>query len=364
MTALKDYWIIVTFIVTILVSGVTSLFYFAVFEINPFDKPYEVSIRIKHTRLHNQIGRTLLLQGHYDKARQEYTKALEFRPYDREALNGRLFSELFGGLGAVEWTPSASAVVLREIDQLDLGTDAAMMAVREKYRGDLALRLTDADTAKGHFQKALELHPAYADALFTQGWLAYQRDQIEEMRSVFQRMADLGDADYRAFHGLGYAQYMLALRQSDGEKRQELLREAAAQSGLAANLQVNHLNVVADLGEVARCIDPNFAIYYHKLAQQLLDDPKLSQLPENQMALGVRLLLKDGYYVMRTEAQKRAYVKYQMALDHLAGFRLRRDPESQRRHQTLLAEAKKLDEDAMLLPIYEEGIRIIDLLIE
>jgi tetratricopeptide (TPR) repeat protein len=362
LNVLKDYWMMLTFVLTIAVSGVSSLFYFAVFEVNPFDKPYEVNIRIKHTRLHNQIGRTLLLQGHYEQARQEFSKALEFRPYDKDGLNGRLFCELFSGLRAIEWTPAASNIVMREIDQLEFATDAAMLAVRQKYLGDLHARLggqANVDKAISYYQAALQLNPYYADALFTYGWLTYDLGQIEQMHTLFKRMAEQEHLDYRAFHGYGYAQYMLALREENPTRRQELLQEAAQQSAQAVNLQLNHINIVADLGEVARCINPSYAVFYHKLAQQLLDDPKLSQLPENQAVLGIRLLLGEGYYQARTLQQKRAFVKYHLALDYLASYGLSEAEDALNKHKALLEEAKKLDEDAALLPIYEDGVNVI-----
>src|SRR5205085_25544 len=124
-------------------------------------------------------------------------------------------------------------------------------------------QVANSDLAKEHYEKALLLKPNYGDALFAYGWFSYsgvQAPDLGKMEDLFRRLSQLDPYDYRGFHGLGYALYMQAVRESDRNLRYDRLSEAAQQSSKASVLSINRLNVVTDFGEIARCVQPSLSI--------------------------------------------------------------------------------------------------------
>ena len=158
---------------------------------------------------------------------------------------------------------------------------------------------------------------------------------------------------------------MQAVNERDPESRKKLVVKAANQSLKASKLLIRHLNVVVPFGEIARSVDPQLSIRFHKHGHELLDDPEISQLPANRAKFGARLLVGSGYINMRTLDHKRAWGNYQLALDHLALLRLEKDSSKNylEQHDRLFEKARALDSKGEILPIYKDQLAVLDRLL-
>jgi hypothetical protein len=185
------------------------------------------------------------------------------------------------------------------------------------------------------------------------------------MERSFRKMVKADDHDFRGFHGLGYALYMRAIKESNAAVRRKLIIEAALQTERASNLKIRQLNVVVDFGEIARLVDADLAIRYHKHAHSVLDDPLMSQLPANRGTLGIKLLMSPGYLGIKSMEEKRALINYQLALDYLAGYRLMgmADEARLKQHDRLLEEARVFDSKGKIHRIYKDQLAILDRLL-
>ena len=145
-----------------------------------------------------------------------------------------------------------------------------------------------------------------------------------------------------------------------------LLREAAQQSQRASNLRTAQLNVMVDFGEVARAVFPQVSQFFHEEAMKLLDDPETSKLSQVTDILDARLLRSpdDRHVYIRTNNDRHAWVRYELALDHLAESRSIDNIEHGRaeraEHDRLFAEARKLDASGDMLNIYQDQLKILD----
>lgn len=216
------------------------------------------------------------------------------------------------------------------------------------------------------------MKPSYLDALYTYGWFHYFQDppDTERMGLVFRRMTEVEPYDYRGFHGLGYALYMKAVKAD--AKDQRAFIEMATNLGLEAlKLRIQQLNVTKDFGEIARSVRPDISIVFHQRGNKLLDGADTASLPQNKSALGVQLLMSSKYVSIDGDRQRRAWINYQLALDHLAVARLGADVEGSSdpqkhlaEHDRLLKTAQQLDADASVYPIYVDGLAILDRLLQ
>jgi hypothetical protein len=236
----------------------------------------------------------------------------------------------------------------------------------EKYLGDVESRIDDFDAAAVHYQRALAMKADYTDALYTFGWFHYSvRVDTVRMEALFRKMTEVDPYDYRGFHGLGYAIYMRAIA-AHADEAAKLIAEAAEQSRRASRLAFEQLNIIADFGEIARSVDPDLSQFFHENALKLLDDPATAKLPQIISMLDDRLLkTPDTHVYIITDKNRRAWLQYQLGLDHLAKSRLSTVDDARARtermaHDRLIADAHKLDSDNELLPIYEDQLTILD----
>lgn len=221
--------------------------------------------------------------------------------------------------------------------------------------------------AKNHYENAISLKDNYLDALNSYGWFNYSALKLpdyENMKRLFKKMTEVDIFDYRGFHGLGYALYMQAIKESDHQNRESLIIEAANTSIEASNLKISQLNIVVDFGEIARLVNPNYSIAYHEHSLDILNDPVRSQLKANQGGLNNELLTSQGNIYIKGENQLRGWINYQLALDHLALYRMGIKPnENKTQHNYLLKKAQKLDPDSYIFPIYKDQLAVLDLIL-
>jgi tetratricopeptide (TPR) repeat protein len=361
---IKDYW----FLITLAMSAVASLIYMLVFQITPVDAYIQIKEQREQVTFHNAVAYSLLGQGRYGLAKAEFEKSLSLKATDYTALNGRYLAELFLDLQSPEWDPAVGLAIRGHLSQLRTRDPATLSPIVEKYLGDVDRQVADTELAKQHYEKALLLKPDYGDALFAYGWFNYsdpQKPDLDKMEQLFRRLSQLDPYDYRGFHGLGYAQYMQALRESDQDLGYNRLLKAAQQSQRASLLSINRLNVVTDFGEIARCIKPSLSVFFHKRALQILNDPVMSQMKDNVPSLGAQLLRRVGYVSINGPDQKRAWVTYELALDHLALARQGSDAVNNRReHDQLRKKALDLDpqgQGTYTGDIYDDQLAILDM---
>jgi tetratricopeptide (TPR) repeat protein len=360
---LKDYW----FLVTLGVSAVASVAYMLLFQVTPVDAYVEIKKQREEVIFHNAVAFSLLEQGRYELAKAEFDKSLAIRATDYTALSGRYLAELFLDLQSPEWDPAVGLAIRDHLSRLRTRDPATLSPIVEKYLGDVEHQVANDDLARQHYEKALELKPNYGDALFTYGWFNYsdqKQPNLPKMEQVFRRMTELDPYDYRGFHGLGYALYMQAVADKNSERRWTLLTEAAQQCSRASILSINRLNVVTDFGEIARCVVPSLSLFFHQQGLQILNDPLMSKAKDNVVSLGAQLLTQHGYVSINGADQKRAWLTYQLALDHLALARQGEDPASHRtQHDLLKKKASELDpraEGTRIADIYDDQLAILN----
>ena len=356
---IKEYW----FLITITMSLLVSIFYMAVFQVTPLDKYYEIKHRRDQVRFHGLMGYSLLEQGHYKLAKTEFEESINLSATDYKALNGRYLANLFIDMESPAWDPAVGLTIQRNLKNWDKIDQESFQHILEKFMGDLNYRINSSDNAKRHYEKALELKSDYIDTLFTYGWFCYDRSDIKKMELLFSKMTKADPFDYRGFHGLGYALYMQSIKESSPQHRMDLINQARKQSRQASDLIINHINIVMDFGEIALSSAPRLSIYFHNRALQLLDDPDRSQLPQNKAVFGNNLLTRDGYIAFETSSAKRAWIKYQLALDHLALHRKEKREGNLKLHDDLLNAARKLDKNNDIFLIYEDQLNVLNLLL-
>ena len=150
---------------------------------------------------------------------------------------------------------------------------------------------------------------------------------------------------------------------TDATEFDEMLHK---QSQRASNLRTAQLNVMVDFGEVARAVFPQVSQFFHEEAMKLLDDPETSKLSQVTDILDARLLRSpdDRHVYIRTNNDRHAWVRYELALDHLAESRSIDNIEHGRaeraEHDRLFAEARKLDASGDMLNIYQDQLKILD----
>jgi len=361
LKVIQDYW----FLITLLFSALAALFYFIYFDVNPLEKQYENKIQSLHAGLHNNIALSFLQQGYFEKAKVEFEGALEYKPYNRDALNGKLLSELFLNLGSVDRNPAMAGKIRSGVSILELSKEDELFNIREKYFADLELHNGNIEEAMNRYDNLLAADSNYIDLLNTYAWLNYEitKPNLDKMETLFKKMIEVDSTDYRAYHGYSYTRYMRALGVEDPSLRNYFIRDATIQSAIAYTLIITRFNVILDLGEIIRSLNPGMAISFHLQAKQLLDDPAIMELDENRLPLGYKLLTFENsqYIIIPTLEQKRALVFYELALDYLADYRLNYEITSLVEHDEMLQLAKEYDKNGDIRLIYEDQRAVLDL---
>ncbi len=361
---IKDYW----FLISLAISLVLTMLYMVVYEVSPWDKYREIQYKRQQVTFHNKIGYALLERGYFTEAKEEFDNAARLNASNFEAINGRYLSQLFLALESPESDPALGLAFQRHLDELGIIKRKNLLHIVVKYLGDLHYSIGHLDSCRKYYLEAIEIYPGYIDALQSSGWFLYfQRYQSEanlcDMVAAFRKITELDPYDYRGFHGLGYALYMQAIFDQDADKRATLVHEAALQSERAMNLQINRINILGDFGEVARSVNPELSIYYHELAVKKLNDPSLNKLPIINNVLSVELIMSQGGMLIDSEASRCAWITYQMALDHLAIARKNTDNSHAEIHASLYKKAAELDANEQMLPVYQDQLAILDLLL-
>jgi len=317
--------------------------------------------------MHNQdvfLEQTLLEEGRFKAAKNEFDEALKLVPVDQAALNGRYLADLFLGFNAPDWDPAVGHAIQRHLAATATDARDRFAHVVQKYLGDLNSRIGNTPLRDSHYQDALKRKPDYPDALFTVGWIYYSESDPDGMEETFRKMAKINPHDYRGLHGLGYALYMKAIREQDPKRRADLIADATMQSDAAKNLSINLLHIVMDFGEVARSGDPWVSLHFHKLGRKILDNPRLNKLGDNAFGLTARLLVVgDRDVFIETQEQKLAWIEYQIALDHIAMHRKGIAEDGQAQHDAMFETAKGKDSDGIALSIYNDQLAILDRLL-
>ncbi len=313
---LKDYW----FLITLGISGVTAIAYMVVFQVSPWEKYQETSERKAAVKLHIQLGQDLLDGGHYKDAAGEFDHSLKLAPSNPEALEGKRKTDLFLKLEDPDWKPGRTMAYWSLLQNQD---DHNTLL----YMGMLHLRIGEAEKSLQYFQKANAAYkrqgkqskPYYGDALFQLGWAYYDKADFDKMAEYFRKLQEMAKYDYRGYHGLGYALYMKAIAHSekDGKAAIKLLNEATELLRTAYNYVPNVLVVNSDIGEIARIIDPEFSIFFHKRAMECLTNEKYYNLPDNNGAVSAILITGNNQWVTLAEKEdKIAWINYLLALDY------------------------------------------------
>jgi tetratricopeptide (TPR) repeat protein len=359
---LQRYW----FLVTVLASLFTWIFYMAVFQVTPWAPFSEAKQRRQLVGFLDRTGYGMLEQGQYQLAKTQFERALKLKESDHAASVGSYMADLFIDLQSQD--PNvASVAIIQHLTELSSGeTRKDFPPIVEKYLGDAYAMRGDAESAQEHYENAISLNPHYLAALDAYGWLSYsQLPDLSRMQQLFTRMTKVDEEDYRGYFGLGYALYMQATKESDPGRRQQLILEAAEQSRRAESLKVVYLNVLGAFGEIARSVNPDLAIALDEAANHFLDDPEIMTLPNNKGGYLTQLLTDQGQVFIRTASEKRAWICYQLALDHLARYRLRTPPNENdpKQHDDLFKRALSLDPERNILRIYKDQRQILDLLL-
>jgi tetratricopeptide (TPR) repeat protein len=364
LRVIKDYWFLVTLAASLAASGT----YMYVFHVTPWDSYRQIAVRRERVTLHRVIGQRLLESGHYDAAKTEFDRALSLDPLDDSAQWGDYLADLFIALPQPTWESAVWSAVRVPLSTFARGHEQQVGHVIEKYLGDVEQRLGNNMEAAAHYERALAMQPAYLDALYAYGWFYYSsQPDLSRMETLFRKMTIADRYDYRGFHGLGYALYMRALALK-GATASALIKEAADQSARASSLRFQQLNVTMDFGEVARTVSPRLSLSYHEFALQLLDNPDTAKLPQVRDPLAARLLKRGSSVVVTigSDSERRAWVQYQLALDHLALLRTSEvtqegSPQEEREaYARLLKSARGLDGQDKVNPIYMDQLAILD----
>ncbi|GAI94424.1 unnamed protein product, partial [marine sediment metagenome] len=243
--------------------------------------------------------------------------------------------------------PAVGLSFQNHLNKLGVIEKKKLQHIVEKYLGDLYLIINKKDLAKKYYENAISLKANYLDALDSMGWFNYfylESPDFEKMEYFFRKMIEVDPFDYRGFHGLGYALYIQAIKESDHQNRKGLIGEAADTSYEASMLQTYRINIVIDFGEISRSVYPSYSINCHEFCLDILNDPVLCQIKANQENYGYELLTSQGTLIVQGENQWRTLTNYQLALDYLALHRQGIKPkENKEKHDNLL---KKTQEKA------------------
>lgn len=363
----KDYW----FLVTVLTSALASVVYMLVFQVTPWDTYTEIKNRREQVAMHSDIGYRLLERGHYQLAKTEFERSLDLDPLDVSTQHGRYLSELFLSLASPTWDAGVWSAVREPLANLSSRGGRDVAHIVEKYLGDVEAKIANAEGARQHYEKALAQNPRYLDALYTYGWFHYSSQDPPDpaaMERRFRPMTEIDPYDYRGFHGLGYALYMQAVRAEDAGARRRFAEMAAEQGLTAVKLGILQLNVTMDFGEMARAVAPELSIMFHQQGASLLDNAETANLEQVKQRLGAQLLMSNQYVEIADDPQRRSWVNYMLALDHLAVARrleAAAGDSSEARmnraeHDRLLQAARVLDPRATVYPLYADQLAILD----
>lgn len=360
LKATKDYW----FLITLIGSVLLTIGYMVIFRVNPWDQHRSVKLRRDRVRFHNSVGYTLIEAGHCKEAQAEFEEALKLAAEDQTALNGKYLTNLFLSLTSGTTDPAIGFAIQHHMSSTGALKREQHLHIIDKYLGDLHTRIANVEKANEYYLSALSRKADYPDALFTMGWQYYQHgSDVDGMETMFRKLTEVDPYDYRGYHGLGYALYMKAIRETDASVRKDLMSDAAAQSGKAKDLVFYQLNIVMDFGEVARSVDPDLSLAYHNFGKRILTDPALSDAGDNRFPLLARMLTSEGELSIEEQDDKLAWVTYQAALDHLAMQRISGDAQYAADHTRLVEEADKLDTKKLVRYIYDDQLRILNLLL-
>jgi|SRR5687768_4030081 len=362
LKATKDYW----FLITLIASVVLTLAYMIVFRVNPWDQQRSLKLRRDRVRFHNAMGYSLIESGHFAEARTEFEEAINLSAEDQTALNGRYIANLFISIGSSVSDPAISFAIVDQISETDALKRERHLHIIDKLLGDLHSTISNVPKAGEYYRSALERKPDYANALYAMGWHCYTaggRSDIEDMERMFRRLTEVAPLDYRGFHGLGYALYMRALGEQDWDARSSLIKEAANQSGRAQDIVFNQLNIVMDFGEVARSVNPELSLSFHKFGKEIMADPALREIGDNRYPLAARLLMSEGQITIGTKDEKLSWIAYQMALDYLAMERMYDDPQYGDEYKQHFEKAQALDTGRSMHHIYLDQLAVLDLLL-
>ncbi|MFQ5597846.1 MAG: tetratricopeptide repeat protein [Nitrospiria bacterium] len=313
---LKDYW----FLITLAISIVTAIAYMVVFQVSPWEKYRETSERKAAVKLHIRLGQALLDAGHYKDAAGEFEHSLKLVPSNPEALEGKRKTDLFLRLEDPDWKPGRTMAYW---DLLKNQSDHNIL----QFLGLLHMRIGEAEKSLEYFQKASAAYegtrniskPYYGDALFQLGWSYYDKGDYGRMAEHFRRLQEMATYDYRGYHGLGYALYMKAIAESEKAPKAaiKLLNEATDLLRIAYNYVPNILVVNSDIGEIARIIDPELSIFFHKRAMECIMNKKFYSLPDNNGVVSAILITGNNQWVTLAEKEdKIAWINYLLALDY------------------------------------------------
>jgi tetratricopeptide (TPR) repeat protein len=356
----KEYWFLIVF----LTSVFAAIAYMIIFRVNPWDAQRSAMLRRQSVKFHNSVGHELLERGRFSAAKSEYEEALKLAAVDQTALNGLYLSDLFLGLDLPDWDPASGLAIQRNLEKMRSIEQGNLAHVMQKYLGDLNYMISNVEVALRYYEKALARKPDYPDALYKIGWFYYsEKSDADGMENAFRRMAKIDLYDYRGLHGLGYALYMKAIREKDETNRAALIADAALQSGLALSLHINQLNIVMDFGEVARSGNPASSLQFHEIGRRIIEDPVRSEIGENRFTLEANLVVREGKVYLETRKQKLAWSEYQLALDYLALQRKNLQSDGKQQHDLHLTQAKTLDPDQEIYPIYLDQLEILDRLL-
>src|SRR5688572_28262829 len=184
----KDYW----FLITLIASVVLTLAYMIVFRVNPWDQQRSAKLRRDRVRFHNSVGYTLLEGGHFTDAKGEFDESLKLSAEDQTALNGRYLANLFINIEIPTADPAIGFAIHRHITQTDYLRREEHSHLIDKYLGDLQKRVLRFPEAIAYYEAALKRKPDYPNALYTLGWMYYQRayTNIDEMVRLFRKMTE------------------------------------------------------------------------------------------------------------------------------------------------------------------------------
>ena len=356
----KDYW----FLITLVASFVLTVGYMVFFRVNPWDQQRAAKLRRDRVKFHNAVGYSLLESGHFKEAKGEFEESLKLSNEDQTALNGKYLANLFIAIAQPTTDPAIGFAIERHISSTaDLRSEEHRHII-DKYLGDLHMRISKVSEGVRYYEAALKRKPDYPNALYSMGWYYYEVEgNFDGMERMFRRLTASAPHDYRGYHGLGYALYMKALHEADPETRTATIHEAAKQSGLAKDLVFTQLNIVMDLAEVARSVNPELSVFFHGVGKGIIEDAKLYRSGDNPFPLFARLLKQDGQSVtLDTKDEKLSWVAYHTAVDFLALERMPGDANYSDDHDRYFEEAKKFDPNETVLDIYNDQRAILDAL--
>ena len=360
---LQRYW----FLLTVLASLLASVFYMAVFQVTPWAAYSESKQRRQLVDFLDRTGYGMLERGQYQLAKTQFERALKLKDTDHAASVGSYMADLFIDLDSPDPDEAASIAIIEHLKEIS-GEESTkhLLPVVEKYLGDAYIKRGDLKSAQQHYENSISLKADYLDALNAYGWLSYSELQdLPRMQKLFATMIKVDERDYRGYYGLGYALYMQAAKESDPERRQRLILQAAEQSFKAASFKSVYVNVWVDFGEIARSVNPDVSIYLHQTASELLDDPEKMALQNNKTGFHDQLLTERGQVTIRGAREIRAWIYYQLALDHLARYHLgiASDKNDQEQHDDWFKRAQSLDSERKILRIYKDQRRVLDFLL-